>query len=69
MDITKHRKCERLLVEQVGIARVWDLNQSVIAIIDKHGVEVAEGILEGLQQHATDTETLHIQSLECEKAL
>ncbi|MEI4618641.1 hypothetical protein [Bacillus cereus] len=66
MNIKRYGK---RLVEQVGIARMWDFNQLVIAIIDKHGIEAAEAILEGLQQHATDTATLHIQALESEKVL
>ncbi|MGH0791120.1 hypothetical protein ACQVTU_26160 [Bacillus cereus] len=69
MDSKQYGKREKRLVEQVGIARMWDFNQLVIAIIDKHGVEVAEEILEDLQRHATDTATLHIQALESEKAL
>ncbi|HDW3056266.1 TPA: hypothetical protein RMI67_003949 [Bacillus cereus] len=69
MDIKKYGKREKHLVEQIGIARMWDFNQLVIAIIDKHGIEAAEGILEDLQQHATDTATLHIQAVESEKAL
>ncbi|MEH7151260.1 hypothetical protein CN404_08930 [Bacillus thuringiensis] len=69
MDRKQYEKHEKRLVEQVGIARMWDFNQLVIAIIDKHGVEVAEEILEDLQRHATDTATLHIQALESEKAL
>ncbi|WP_260869793.1 hypothetical protein [Bacillus thuringiensis] len=48
---------------------MWDFNQLVIAIIDKHGIEAGEAILEDLQQHATDTATLHIQALESEKVL
>ncbi|MGR5970653.1 hypothetical protein ACT7C1_32630 [Bacillus paranthracis] len=69
MDSKQYGKREKCLVEQVGIARMWDFNQLVIGIIDKHGVEVAEEILEDLQRHATDTATLHIQALESEKAL
>lgn len=69
MDIKQYGKREKRLVEQVGMARMWDFNQLVIAIIDKHGIEAAEAILEDLQQHATDTANLHIQSLESEKAL
>ncbi|WP_144519273.1 hypothetical protein [Bacillus thuringiensis] len=69
MDIKQYGKREKRLVEQVGIARMWDFNQLVIAIIDQHDIEAAEAILEDLQQHATDTATLHIQALESEKAL
>lgn len=69
MDVKQYGKREKRLVEQVGIARMWDFNQLVIAIIDNHGIEAAEGILEDLQQHATDTAHLHIQALESEKAL
>ncbi|MDM8365814.1 hypothetical protein ACS4JF_28355 [Bacillus thuringiensis] len=69
MDIKQYGKREKRLVEQIGIARMWDFNQLVIAIIDKHGIEVAEGILEDLQQHAMDTAKLHIQAVESEKAL
>ncbi|MCQ6288579.1 hypothetical protein [Bacillus cereus] len=69
MDIKQYGKREKRLVEQVGIARMWDFNQLVIAMIDKYGIEAAEAILEDLQQHAIDTATLHIQSLESEKAL
>ncbi|MCQ6307378.1 hypothetical protein [Bacillus cereus] len=69
MDIKQYGKREKRLVEQVGIARMWDFNQLVIAIIDKHGIEAAEDILEDLQRHAVDTAKLHIQALESEKAL
>ncbi|MEW4150769.1 hypothetical protein Q0N88_11040 [Bacillus thuringiensis] len=69
MNIKRYGKREKRLVEQVGIARMWDFNQLVIAIIDKHGIEAVEAILEDLQQHATDTATLHIQALESEKVL
>ncbi|MCQ6343982.1 hypothetical protein NPM06_31425 [Bacillus cereus] len=69
MDIKQYSKHEKHLVERIGIARMWDFNQLVIAIIDKHGIEAAEGVLEDLQRHATDTATLHIQSLESEKVL
>lgn len=55
MDIKQYGKREKRLVEQVGIARMWDFNQLVLAIIDKHGIEAGEEILEDLQQHATDT--------------
>ncbi|AHA73875.1 hypothetical protein ABE42_06860 [Bacillus thuringiensis] len=68
MDIKQYGKREKRLVEQVGMARMWGFNQLVIAIIDKHGVEAAEGILEDLQRHATDTATLYIQSVESKKA-
>ncbi|MCQ6306669.1 hypothetical protein [Bacillus cereus] len=69
MDIKQYGKREKRLVEQIGIARMWDFNQLVIAIIDKHGIEAGEAILEDLQQHAMDTATLYIQALESEKAL
>ncbi|PES13731.1 hypothetical protein CN345_04555 [Bacillus thuringiensis] len=69
MDIKQYGKREKRLVEQIGIARMWDCNQLVITIIDKHGIEAAEDILEDLQRHAVDTAKLHIQSLESEKAL
>jgi hypothetical protein len=69
MDIKQYGKREKRLVEQVGIARMWDFNQLVIAIIDKHGIEAAEAILEDLQKHAVDTAKLHIQAVESEKAL
>ncbi|WP_144519747.1 hypothetical protein [Bacillus thuringiensis] len=69
MDIKQYGKREKRLVEHVGIVRMWDFNQLVIAIIDKQGIEAAEGILEDLQQHAMDTAHLHIQVLESEKAL
>ncbi|HFJ9286959.1 TPA: hypothetical protein ACGW44_004932 [Bacillus toyonensis] len=69
MDIKQYGKREKRLVEQIGIARMWDFNQLVIGIIDKHGIEAAEGILEDLKQHATDTATLHIQAVESGKAL
>ncbi|MCQ6288751.1 hypothetical protein [Bacillus cereus] len=69
MDIKQYGKREKRLVEQIGIVRMWDFNQLVIAIIDKHGIEAAEDILEDLQQHAMDTAKLHIQALESEKAL
>ncbi|HDR4948813.1 TPA: hypothetical protein QCR51_005427 [Bacillus cereus] len=67
--IKQYGKREKRLVEHVGMARMWDFNELVIAIIDKHGIEAAEGILEDLQQHAMDTATLHIQALESEKVL
>ncbi|MES1052152.1 hypothetical protein FOA24_23525 [Bacillus thuringiensis] len=69
MDIKQYGKREKRLVEQVGIARMWEFNQLVIAIIDKHGIEAGEAILEDLQRHAVDTAKLHIQVLESEKAL
>ncbi|WP_144519441.1 hypothetical protein [Bacillus thuringiensis] len=69
MDIKQYGNREKRLVEQLGIARMWVFNQLVIAIIDKYGIETAEDILQDLQQHATDTATLHIQALESEKAL
>ena len=69
MDIKQYGKREKRLVEQVGMARMWDFNQLVIAIIDKHGIEAAEAILEDLKQHAIDTAKLHIQAVESEKAL
>ncbi|HDW3058320.1 TPA: hypothetical protein RMI67_006267 [Bacillus cereus] len=69
MNIKQYGKREKRLVEQIGIARMWDFNQLVIAIIDKHGIEAVEDILEDLQQHAMDTAKLHIQALESEKAL
>ncbi|MGX5571753.1 hypothetical protein [Bacillus toyonensis] len=69
MDIKQYGKREKRLVEQVGIARMWDFNQLVIAIIDKHGIEAGEAILEDLQKHAMDTGKLHMQALESEKAL
>ncbi|ANS52545.1 hypothetical protein BM86_33515 [Bacillus thuringiensis] len=69
MDIKQYGKREKRLVEQVGIARMWDFNQLVIAIIDKHGIEAGEEILKDLQQHAMDTSNLYIQALESEKAL
>ncbi|OUB45304.1 hypothetical protein CN980_32940 [Bacillus cereus] len=69
MDIKKYGKREKRIVEQVGIARMWECNQLVIAIIDKHGIEAGEAILEDLQRHAVDTAKLHIQVLESEKAL
>ncbi|MED1305559.1 hypothetical protein BK704_13550 [[Bacillus thuringiensis] serovar konkukian] len=69
MDIKKYGKREKRLVEKVGIARMWECNQLVIAIIDKHGIEAGEAILEDLQRHAVDTAKLHIQVLESEKAL
>ncbi|MEI4618557.1 hypothetical protein [Bacillus cereus] len=69
MDIKQYGKREKRLVEQIRIARMWDFNQLVIAIIDKYGIEAAEGILEDLQRHATDTATLHIHALDSEKSL
>ncbi|MED3087426.1 hypothetical protein [Bacillus toyonensis] len=69
MDIKKYGKREKRLVEQVGITRMWEFNQLVIAIIDKHGIEACEAILEDLQKHAMDTGKLHVQALEIEKAL
>ncbi|MES1052655.1 hypothetical protein FOA24_32230 [Bacillus thuringiensis] len=69
MDTKQYGKREKRLVEQVGIARMWEFNQLVIAIIDKHGIEAGEAILEDLQRHAVDTAKLHIQVLESEKAL
>ncbi|WP_420974096.1 hypothetical protein [Bacillus thuringiensis] len=69
MDIKQYGKREKRLVEHVGIARIWDFNQLVITIIDKYGIEAAEGILEDLQRHAVDTAKLHIEALESEKAL
>ncbi|PGS83960.1 hypothetical protein COC69_01210 [Bacillus cereus] len=69
MDIKRYGKREKQLVEQIGIARMWDFNQLVIAIIDKHDIEAVEVILKGLQQHAIDIATLHIQALKREKAL
>ncbi|MHB0800785.1 hypothetical protein PVK73_14090 [Bacillus thuringiensis] len=69
MDIKQYGKREKRLVEQVGMARMWDFNQLVIASIDKHGIEAEEAILEDLQQHAMDTAKLHIQASESEKAL
>ncbi|HDT6579509.1 hypothetical protein [Bacillus thuringiensis] len=69
MDIKQYGKREKHLVEQIGIARMWDFNQLVIAIIDKYGLEAAEAILEDLQRHAVDTAKLHIEALESEKAL
>ncbi|WP_186323895.1 hypothetical protein [Bacillus thuringiensis] len=53
MDIKQYGKREKRLVEQIGIAGMWDFNQLVIAIIDKYGIEAAEGILKDLQRHAT----------------
>ncbi|WP_281996199.1 hypothetical protein [Bacillus thuringiensis] len=41
----------------------------MVTIIDKHGIEAGEAILEDLQRHATDTAKLHIQALESEKSL
>ncbi|WP_103574537.1 hypothetical protein [Bacillus thuringiensis] len=69
MDIKQYGKREKRLVEQVGMARMWDFNQLVIAIIDKHGVEAGEAILQDLQKHAVDTAKLHMQAVESEKAL
>ncbi|WP_420975271.1 hypothetical protein [Bacillus thuringiensis] len=69
MDIKQYGKREKHLVEQIGIARMWDFNQLVIAIIDKYGLEAGEAILEDLQRHAIDTAKLHIEALESEKAL
>ncbi|WP_065487299.1 hypothetical protein, partial [Bacillus thuringiensis] len=69
MDIIQYGKREKRLVEQVGIARMWDFNPLVIAIIDKHGIEAGEEILKDLLQHAMDTSNLYIQALESEKAL
>ncbi|MED1305394.1 hypothetical protein BK704_15610 [[Bacillus thuringiensis] serovar konkukian] len=69
MDIKKYGKREKRLVEKVGMARMWDFNQLVIAIIDKHGIEAGGAILEDLQKHAMDTGNLHVRALESEKAL
>ena len=69
MDIKKYGKREKRLVEKRGIARMWEFNQLVIAVIEKHGMETGEAILEDLQRHAVDTAKLHIQVLESEKAL
>ncbi|MGR5866952.1 hypothetical protein ACT7DZ_33670 [Bacillus cereus] len=69
MDSKKYGQREKRLVEQVGMTRMWDFNQLVITSVDKHGIEVTEAMLEDLQQHATDTAHLHIQTLESEKAL
>ncbi|HEF1855786.1 MULTISPECIES: hypothetical protein [Bacillus] len=69
MNIKQYGKREKQLVEQVGMARMWDFNQLVIAIIDKHGIEAGEAILKDLQKHAVDAAKLHIQAVESEKAL
>ncbi|MES1054553.1 hypothetical protein FOA24_38750 [Bacillus thuringiensis] len=60
MDIKKYGKREKRLVEQVGIARMWEFNQLVLAIIEKHGIEAGEAILEDLQKHAMGTGKLHV---------
>lgn len=69
MDTKQYGKREQRLVEKIGMARMWEFNQLVIAIIDKHGIEAGEAILEDLQKHAMDTGKLHVQVLESEKAL
>ncbi|PEO45164.1 hypothetical protein, partial [Bacillus toyonensis] len=68
MDTKQYGKREKRLVEKIGMARMWECNQLVIAIIDKHGIEAGEAILEDLQKHAMDTGKLHVQDLEVEKA-
>ncbi|HDR4948964.1 TPA: hypothetical protein QCR51_005613 [Bacillus cereus] len=69
MDIKQYGKREKQLVEQIGIVNMWDFNQLVIAIIDKHGIEAAEIILADLQRHAIDTVKLYTQAVDSEKAL
>ncbi|PEE36707.1 hypothetical protein CN271_32375, partial [Bacillus cereus] len=66
MDTKQYGKREKRLVEKIGMARMWEFNQLVIAIIDKHGIEDGEAILEDLQKHAMDTGKLHVQVLESE---
>ncbi|WP_257205161.1 hypothetical protein [Bacillus cereus] len=39
MDTKQYGKREKRLVEKIGMARMWEFNQLVIAIIDKHGIE------------------------------
>ncbi|EOQ04920.1 hypothetical protein [Bacillus cereus] len=64
MNLTEYGKREKRLVEQVGMTRMWEFNQLVIGIIDKHGIETVEAILEDLQKHAVDTAKLHVRALE-----
>ncbi|PEQ56865.1 hypothetical protein [Bacillus cereus] len=69
MNIKQYGKREKRLVEKIGIARMWEFNQLVIGIIEKHGIEAGEVILEDLQKHAMDIGKLHVRTLESEKAL
>ncbi|PGS62694.1 hypothetical protein COC69_32065 [Bacillus cereus] len=68
MDIKQYGKRETRLVEQVGIARMWDFNQMVLDVLEKEGLVKTHEILGDLASHAWETVVRHTQALESEKS-